>query len=49
MLVDSSGGYAKQSKKIQARKITTKKLQRNMGEEQGEELTGVCTAAAERR
>jgi hypothetical protein len=44
MLVDSIGGYAKQSKKIQARKIITKKLQRNMGEEQEEALTGVCTA-----
>jgi hypothetical protein len=49
MLVDSIGGYAKQLKKIQARNFTTKKLQRNMGEEQEEELTGVCTAAAERR
>jgi hypothetical protein len=47
MLVDSIRGYAKQSKEIQAWKITTKKLKRNMGEGQGEELTRVCTAMVE--
>jgi hypothetical protein len=47
MLVESIEGYAKQSKEIQARKITTKRLQRNMGEEQEEALTGVCTVVAE--
>jgi hypothetical protein len=47
MLVESIGGYTKQSKEIQARKITTKRLHRNMGEKQEEALTGVCMAAAE--
>jgi hypothetical protein len=47
MLIKSIRGYAKQLQEIQAREITTKKLQRNVGEEQEEELTGVCTAVAE--
>jgi hypothetical protein len=47
MLVESIGGYTKQSMEIQARNITTKRLHRNMGEEQEEALTKVCTAAAE--
>jgi hypothetical protein len=41
MLIESIRGYAKQLQEIQAREITTKKMQRNMGEEQEEELTGV--------
>jgi hypothetical protein len=35
MLVDSIGGYAKQSKKIQARKITTKKLKETWEKSKG--------------
>jgi hypothetical protein len=48
MLIESIRGYAKQLQEILARDITTKKLQRNGGEEQEEELTGVCTAVTER-
>jgi hypothetical protein len=49
MLIKLIRGYAKQLQEIQARKITTKKLQGNVGEEQEEELTGFCTAAAEQQ
>jgi hypothetical protein len=49
MLTESIRGYAQQLEEIYAREITTKRIQRDMGEEQEEELTEVCTAAAERR
>jgi hypothetical protein len=49
MLTELIRGYAQQLEEIYAREITTKKIQRDMGEEQEEELTGVCTAVAEQR
>jgi hypothetical protein len=47
MLSESIRGYAQQLEEIYAREITTKRMQRYMGEEQEEELTGACTAAVE--
>jgi hypothetical protein len=49
MLTESIRGYAQQLEEINAREITTKRIQRDMGEEQEEELIKVCTAAAEQR
>jgi hypothetical protein len=49
MLSKSIRGYAQQLEEIYAREITTKRMQRYMGGEQEEELTGACTAAVERR
>jgi hypothetical protein len=49
MLIESIGAYAKQLYEIQAREITTMKLQRSIREGEEEELIGVSATAVEQQ